>query len=127
MLTKFKKLSLEWMVNVKEERIERQAMIFNVQKYSSRMVLTESAIVFFKDVRALSVVPTQKGSSVNLKSFKGKCLYRLWCMCDACPLGIHYIDEHETRAMIFIVMAVKNVNACPNEHQYRFHYDDSQS
>lgn len=57
------------MVDVKEERIERQAMIFNVQKYSLYDGPGIRTIVFSKAVHCVaSGVPIQKESSVSLKS-----------------------------------------------------------
>jgi pyruvate formate lyase activating enzyme len=61
------------MVNVKEERIERQAMIFNVQKYSLYDGPGIRTIVFFKGC------PLRCQWCANPEGIKRR--YELWSMC----------------------------------------------
>lgn len=108
------------MVDVKEERIERQAMIFNVQKYSLYDGPGIRTIVFFKGC------PLRCQWCANPEGIKRKfeVMYKesvcndCGTCVEACPLGIHYLDEkgkHQVRRDISCNGCQKCVDACPKK------------
>lgn len=106
------------MVTAKEERIERQAMVFNVQKYSLYDGPGIRTIVFFKGC-PLRCQWCANPEGINRKyevMFQESVCNDCGACVDVCPMGIHYMDEnghHQVRRDRSCNGCQKCVEACP--------------